>query len=209
MKIFIILYLSLSLMSCIASNTGNSAFKDRGRTKSKVRTTNKKSPNKKPSSEVQKDTQNNQQKNNKRNSNKNKEKAQNKTFIFPVEITDNLKSLKIESSGNKQIHISAVGGDMLLLAPQAGVLSIKTLKNSYHLEILIPKKRKINLLLEKSKTILKANSASQVIQKQPIAQTSGAAVFYISRDSKNLVLCLGDIEASIPIIKNLSIENCN
>ena len=218
MKFFIILYLSLSLMSCIVGDTKDSAFRDRERTEPRARATNKNSSNEKPSSETQNEessseaqqkTQNNQQKNSQKNFNKNQAEDQNKTFIFPVEITDDLESLKIESSDNKRIHISAVGGDMFLLAPQTGSLSIKNLKDSYHLEISIPKERKLNLLLEKSKTILKVNSESQVTQRQFIAQTSGVAIFYISKDSKDLVLCLGDIQASVPIIKNLSIENCN
>lgn len=191
-------------MSCRTGNNEDSAFKHRDRTETRARTAKKNSSN-----EAQQDTQNNQRENSQSNSNKNQAEVQNKSFIFPVEITDDLKSLKIESSDNKRIHISAVGGDIFLLAPQTGSLSIKTLKDFYHLEILIPKGRKLNLLLEKSKTILQVSSTSQVIQRQPIAQTSGSAVFYISKDSKELILCLGDIKAGIPIIKNLSIENCN
>ena len=209
MKIFIILYLSLSLMSCIAKDGKNSSSREREKTETRPR----QRTDKKSSSETQTETQNNPRENSQSASDKNQAEDQNKNFIFPVEITDDLESLKIESSDNKRLHISAIGGDMFLLAPQTGSLSIKTLKDFYHLEILIPKERKLNLLLEKSKTILQISSPSQVIQRQPIAQTSGAAVFYISKDSKELILCLGDIlgdtKAGISIIKSSNIETCN
>ena len=99
---------------------------------------------------------------------------------------------------------------MFILAPQSGALSIKNVKNKYQIVISIPKGRYINLLLEKPKTSLKVKPNTQVKQRQLIAQTDSSAIFYIStKDGKDLVLCLGDISAKIPIIKNLSLENCN
>jgi len=205
MKLFILFVLVFPLISCVVSDDEGSAFRDRERTQNRPRTANNR-PDQEQSSSTGEQAPAEQQvpspvSRPPQNADRN--------LIFPVEITDRLESIKLESSDNKRIHISAVGGNMSLLSPYSGSLTIKTSGDHFHFEVSILGGRKFNLLTEKTKTIVKVSDQSRVQSRQIIAETSGVATIYISKDSQDLVLCLGDITASIPIIKNLSLDNCS
>lgn len=220
MKFFLLSLLFLSLLSCVASEPENGVFRDRGKTETRPRLglnqANQNEENQDEDSQAEEDqtednpVENNPtEPNNPPNTNNPAEPAGEESFVFPVQITKDLSQLMIQSSDNRRIHLSASGGDMILLAPQSGSLSTEILEDHYHLTIVASKDRMLNFLLEKSKTTLKLSETTQVAQRQLIAQTSGPVVLYISKDGEDLVLCLGDISASIPIIKDLSLENCN
>ena len=208
MKAFILFLSSFLFISCAFVDDSDSVFRDRGKTTTKARSIIKEDDSNKANSS-QNATEANEQTETSAQTETKTPSPEEESFVFPVEITENLESLKIESSDNKRIHISAVGGNMIVLAPKTGFLSVNSLGNNYHIEIIIPNGRSLSFLLEKSKTTLKTDSKTEVSQKQAIAQTSGSAIFYIAKDGKDLVLCLGEIKAKIPIIKNLSLENCS
>jgi len=212
MKLFIIFLFLLSLISCVVGTDENSTFRDRGRTETKPRAipvNNEETP----SSQSPQSPQSPQPESSNPNKPSNQESPQqpktNKKLIFPVDITSNLKSLQLDSNDNQEIRISGMGEEMTLLASQSGSVFIGIFKNSYHLKILGADGYTINLLLRRTKSILKVDSDYQIEQGQAIAQTRGEAVYYITKDYQKLILCLSNITASIPIINNLDLENCD
>ena len=192
MRFFICLLLVSFFFSCGESKEDDFRFRNgRSKTNKKIRQSKTDTSSKKNQPSGQETKQN-----------------QLKKFFLPIKITKDLPSLHIKSNDNKRIQFSSEAGTISLLAIQNGVLSVNDSETSYHLVISLNNNRSFNFLLEKSATTLKASAGQQIKEKEIIAETTGLTTFYILENGKELTLCLHNIESSVPIIKELSSDNC-
>ena len=210
-KVFFLFLISFVVTACVV-NQDEKKSRTRDKTTKRPRAQTEITPKGTDEIDTPEEVENQEEIKNQEEVKKEEVKKPEKSFVLPIEITEDQKVITFESKDNKEIQISVASGDMTVLAPISGTFSMTELsEEKMIIRLSSSDSYIIHILLNRSQTTLKTpKDTDKIKQSQAIAQTTQPFSFYALKNKKRLALCLDEITSDKVSIENkLNLENCN